>query len=153
MDSISEESFKLPEIVENVKNYSFPQFKHSMPEKVSQNMSAQDDADFFDLPVLNIFSVNVPVTAEQSIDGNGDPESAWDYDSDHYMSSSDESDDEDSTNKPKDNIIQHVTSKLPEWATECRISHSALSRLLAFSESYSLLAKRPKNSTSNAQLY
>ena len=102
-----------------------------MLEKVFQNMSAQKDADFFDLPVLNIFSVNVLVTAEQSIDNNGDTESVWGYDSDHYMSSSDESDDEDSTKKLDDNIIQQVTSKLPGWATECRISHSALSRLLA----------------------
>ena len=76
-----------------------------MPEKVSQNVSAQDNADFFDLPVLNIFSVNIPVTAEQSIDGNGDPESAWNYDSDHYMSSSDESDDEDSTSNLDGNLF------------------------------------------------
>ncbi len=130
LDSVSDGNLKLPEIVDNVKNYSFPQFKHSMPKKVSQNMSAQDDVNFFDLPVRNIFSVNVPVTAEQSIDGNGDPESAWNYDSDHYISSSDESDDEDSTNKLDDNI-QQVTSELPVWATECHISHSALSRLLA----------------------
>ncbi len=47
-----------------------------MPEKVSYKMSAQDDADFFNLPVLDIFSVNVPVTTEQNIDGNGDPESS-----------------------------------------------------------------------------